>query len=300
MQNNQPTTSPLLISIEQEDIKKYYEVAGMDYQAWSNQLNMHFGYLHKWTDIFSLEKMLIQMSKIIIEKLQLNAYTAPKALDMGCGMGAVAREMVRLHPHTHVTGITIVDSQISYGNHLSKQENLQKKVIIMKNDYENTSFEANSFEVAYALESSCYANGTDKNALIAEMGRVLKAGGRFAIADGFLKTSEKMPYLLEKAYLRLCRCWALPCLANVADFEQSLQKNGFKNIKFEEISWKVAPSVAHIPRVTFKFLFQELWRNKSLRLAPERWDNIISPLLTMFLGLWRNHFGYFMVSGEKE
>ncbi len=300
MQKSHPPTLPLLVAIEQEDIQKYYEVAGMDYQAWSNQLNMHFGYLRKWTDIFSLEKMLTQMSRFIIEKLQLETYIAPKALDMGCGMGAVAREIVRLHPHTHVTGITIVDSQISYGNELSKQENLQNKVIIMKNDYENMSFEANSFEVAYAVESSCYAKGTDKNALISEMGRVLKIGGRFAIADGFLKTSKKMPYLLEKAYLRLCQCWALPCLANLADFEQSLQKNGFKNIKFEEISWKVAPSVAHIPRVTIKFLFQEFWRNKSLRLAPERWNNIISPLMTMFLGLWGSYFGYFVVSGEKE
>ncbi len=289
----------ITLPIAHEDIKKYYEIAGMDYQAWSEALNMHFGYLERWTDIFSLEKMLNQMSQMVIKKLQLADFSQPTALDMGCGMGAVARELVRIYPQARVTGITIVDSQINYGNHLSQNENLHEKVKIIKNDYENMSFEDNSFDVAYAVESSCYAQGAGKEALISEMRRVLKEGGRFVIIDGFLKKPAKMPYLLQKAYLRLCRCWALPCLATMTVFEETLKKNNFKNIKIEEISWKVAPSVAHVPRVTLKFLFQELWRNKSLKLAPERWDNIVSPLLTMFLGLWRNYFGYYVVSGEK-
>lgn len=287
------------VPVLHKDIKKYYEVAGMDYQAWSKTFNMHFGYLKKWTDIFSLEKMLRQTSLYAIEKLQINDYQMPKVLDMGCGMGATARELARLHPDAHVTGITIVDSQISYGNHLSEKENLQNNVKIIKNDYEKMSFDDNSFHAAYALESSCYANGSGKPLLIKEMSRVLMEGGRFVIVDGFLKTSKKMPYLLEKAYLHLCRCWALPCLANINDFEENLVKNGFTNIKIEETSWKVAPSVAHVPRVTVLFLLQEFWRNKSFRLAKERKDNIISPLLTMFLGLWRNYFGYYVVSGEK-
>ena len=79
-----------------------------------------------------------------------------------------------------------------------------------------------------------------------------------------------------------------------------MQCHKFSYINFEEISWKFVPSVAHIPQITLKFLFQEFWRNKPLRLAPEKWDNIILPLMTMFLGFSGNYFGYFVVSGEKN
>ena len=38
------------------DIKNYYDVAGPDYETWSKDFNMHFGYVKKFTDIFSLER----------------------------------------------------------------------------------------------------------------------------------------------------------------------------------------------------------------------------------------------------
>jgi ubiquinone/menaquinone biosynthesis C-methylase UbiE len=286
-------------SVSHQDIKNYYDVAGVDYHAWSPSVNMHFGYIAKWTDIFSLEKMLNQLSRVAIEKLALRASQAPRVLDMGCGVGTVARELVRGHADSTVIGVTIVDSQIAYGNMLSARMNLQTRVQLMRENYENMSFEDQAFDAAYAIESMCHAQGDGKSVFVTEMARVLKPGGRFVVLDGFLKTPGPMPYVMEVAYRHLCRCWALPCLATLGKFEDNLKLAGFKNIQMEEISWRVAPSVAYVPFVTLKFLIQQFWKRKSLALAPERWNNLASSLLTMFLGLWRHRVGYYVVSGEK-
>jgi MPBQ/MSBQ methyltransferase len=198
-----------------------------------------------------------------------------------------------------VIGVTIVDSQIAYGNMLSARMNLQTRVQLMRENYENMSFEDQAFDAAYAIESMCHAQGDGKSVFVTEMARVLKPGGRFVVLDGFLKTPGPMPYVMEVAYRHLCRCWALPCLATLGKFEDNLKLAGFKNIQMEEISWRVAPSVAYVPFVTLKFLIQQFWKRKSLALAPERWNNLASSLLTMFLGLWRHRVGYYVVSGEK-
>ena len=40
------------------EIEKYYDVAGPDYEMWSRNFNMHFGYCRSFKDIFFQEKML--------------------------------------------------------------------------------------------------------------------------------------------------------------------------------------------------------------------------------------------------
>jgi ubiquinone/menaquinone biosynthesis C-methylase UbiE len=291
--------SPPRDCTEHQDVRAYYDIAGLDYQAWSQALNMHFGYLRKWSDIFSLEKMLCQLSQVAIGKLKLPSFPAPRVLDMGCGVGAVARQLVRAHPNSTVTGITIVESQVVLGSRICAEEIVHERIELLQQDYESTQFADRTFEAAYAIESMCHAQGEGKAKFVAEMARVLKPGGRFVVLDGFLKKSTRMPYLMQLAYQMMCRCWALPCLANRTMFEDNLRRSGFTNIQMEEISWRVAPSVAHVPFVTLKFLLLEFWRNKSLRLAPQRWNNVAAPVLTMFLGLWLTRVGYFVVSGEK-
>ena len=71
------------------------------------------------------------------------------------------------------------------------------------------------------------------------------------------------------------------------------------DIKVEEISLRIAPSVAYVPYTCIKFFIKELWKNKSLRMKKERWNNVYGPLLGMILGLYRKHFGYYIISGKK-
>lgn len=281
------------------DIKKYYDIAGPDYETWSRNFNMHFGYCRSFTDIFFLEKMLVNMNDEVIKRLQIDPAKNAVIADLGCGVGTVARYTAQQFPLATITGITISDYQVQKGTSLIKKDQLQKSVAIVKNNFENLDFADDTFTHAYALESACHANGSGKDLFTAEMARVLQPGGRFCIADGFLKHDKKLPRFFSFLYKKIIKYWALPCFGNIQEFEKSLKANGFHDITIKEISLRIAPSVAYVPWTCLKFFAKEIWKNKSLRMAKERWHNVYGPVLGMILGLYRKHFGYYIISGLK-
>jgi MPBQ/MSBQ methyltransferase len=280
-------------------IKQYYDVAGPDYEMWSRNFNMHFGYVKSFSNIFSLEKMLVNMNNEVLERLQID--TAQKAIiaDLGCGVGTVARHAAVTYPAATITGITIVDYQIEKGRSLIKKDKLDDRVSIIKENFERLHIADNTFTHAYAIESACHANGSGKELFVAEMARVLQSGGRFCIADGFLKHGNKLPRFFSYLYRKIIRYWALPCFGNVQEFESKLKEYGLKNIIVKEISMRIAPSVAYVPWTCLKFFAHEIWAHKSLRLKKERWHNVYAPVIGMILGLYRKHFGYYIISGNK-
>ncbi len=294
------TAAPLTAKNNYSQIRKYYDVAGPDYESWSPDFNMHFGYCRKFTDIFFLERMLRQMNDEVLKQLSIDPMQPAHIADLGCGVATVARHAAKKFPLASISAITISDYQVEKAHTLNLKEGLEKYVSIVKTNFEALEFDNGSFTHAYALESSCYAEGSGKELFIAEMARVLKQGGRFCIADGFIKHHRKLPCLFRYLYKKIIRYWALPCFGNILDFEDNLKKHGFGNIRIQEITPRIVPSVAYVPWTCIKFFAKEIWKHKSLRLKKERWHNVFAPVLGMILGLHRRHFGYYMISGEKK
>jgi cyclopropane fatty-acyl-phospholipid synthase-like methyltransferase len=159
------------------EIINYYDIASPDYESWSKNFNMHFGYCKSFSDIFFLEKMLLNMNSEVINRLQINPNEETQIADLGCGVGTVARYTAKKFPLAKITGITISDYQIEKGESLIGKENLSKQVTIVKDNFENLHYADNYFTHAYALESACHAGRDDKEKFISEMARVLKPGG---------------------------------------------------------------------------------------------------------------------------
>lgn len=281
-------------------ITDYYDIAGPDYEAWSPHFNMHFGYYTSFSSLFSLEKMLQQMNREVLTRLQLDATKKAVIADLGCGVGAVARYAAQRFPLAEIQAITISDYQVNKGNELNRQERLQGRVAMVKSNFEGLAMDDASFTHAYAIESSCHARGAGKPLFVAEMARVLQSGGRFCITDGFIKHDRRLPRFFSFIYKKILKYWALPCFAHIHEMERTLREHGFKNITVEEISWRIAPSVAYVPCTCLKFFAKEIMKNKSLRMKKERWHNVYGPVLGMILGLYRSHFGYYIITGEKE
>jgi ubiquinone/menaquinone biosynthesis C-methylase UbiE len=282
------------------EIKEYYDIAGPDYEVWSRNFNMHFGYCRSFKDIFSLEKMLVNMNDEVLRQLRINPNEKTHIADLGCGVGTVARHAAKKFPLASITGITISDYQIRKGTSLIYKENVSNQVAIVKDNFEELHYEDNFFTHAYALESACHASGDGKENFIAEMARVLKHGGRFCIADGFIKHNNKLPRFFSFLYKKILRYWALPCFGNIQKFEEKLKQYGLTDIRIKEISLHIAPSVAYVPWVSLKFFAREIWKNKGLRMKKERWHNVYGPIVGMILGLYRKHFGYYIISGKKK
>ena len=221
-------------------------------------------------------------------------------VDLGCGVGTVARHIARKKPLTEITGVTISSYQVAKGRSLNSENKLDNSISIIQDNFEHLDFEPRSFDHAYAVESACHAHGSGKELFIAELSRILKKNGSFCIADGFLKHDKKLPWLFSYLYKKITRYWALPCFGNINEFKANLEKYGLTNIKVEEISWRIAPSVAYVPWTCLKFFAKEIWKTKSLKLKKERWHNVFAPVLAMILGLYRKHFGYYIISGTKK
>ncbi len=281
-----------------KDIKRYYDVAGDDYEFWSKEFNMHFGYYRRWTNPFNRGQMLNEMNKVVLSELHLSPSGTHKILDLGCGLGTTVRYACNMFPLAEALGVTIVPSQVEKANRLTKLAGLERQAAFLIGDYTCLPFLNDSVDGVYAIESSCYATGSQRQELIGEMHRMLKPGSRFAIADGFLKQPISPKGFLRSCYDKICRNWALTEFPQIADTLNTLKETGFRNISAKDISWNVAPSFAHIPFVSAKFLLHHFFSG-SKKLEDERKGNMLAPLYGMALGLHRNYFGYYIISGEK-
>jgi 16S rRNA G1207 methylase RsmC len=79
-------------------ITDYYDIAGPDYEAWSKNFNMHFGYCTSFPDLFSLETMLNNMNKVVLDHLKIDPAKITRIADLGCGVGAVSRYAAKRFP----------------------------------------------------------------------------------------------------------------------------------------------------------------------------------------------------------
>ncbi len=274
-------------------IRNYFEGAGPDYETWSKDFNMHFGYWRCGMNPFKRENMLNQMTTEVYRRLSLNQPNK-SIVDLGCGLGASMRHLSALNPKLNIEGITLVPWQIKMGQNMTSS----KKVGFHLGDFTQTLFGDECFDGAYAIESACYAKGNDKKDFIAEAYRILKPNAKLVIADGFLKNPH-LPFSssAKKAYRHLCEAWAIPELAQIDAFENRLKQTGFKHVKIEDVSWNVAPSTAHSPLLIIKFLLKKIWQGE--KIEQQSWNNLKGVFLTNVLGLLRRKFSYYLITAEK-
>jgi MPBQ/MSBQ methyltransferase len=287
---------------EPVSFQRYYADAGPDYAAWSPNFNMHFGYFRRGLNPFRLEPMLEQMNREILTRLHLDrdppdGVTA-RILDMGCGVGATLRSLARQLSAAHLTGITLVPWQIERGMELNRASPDGSRINLVLGDYEQTPFPSGSFDAAYALESSCYAHAANKSALLSEAHRLLRSGGRLAVADGFLLRAPASRGLQRSIYRKLCECWVIETLGELDPFTRELARLGFRDIQVESLQYRVAPSVLHVPWVTLKFLLGDVLFG-SRKMTPARWNNILAPVLLPFVSHPIGPMSYFLITATK-
>jgi SAM-dependent methyltransferase len=259
-------------------LEQYYSEAGPDYAAWSREFNMHFGYYRAGTNPLRRETMLEQMNAEVFARLELEGIAEPRLLDLGCGLGATLRSFARRLPRAWLLGITRVPWQVENACALNHVAGCGERVRVVEGDYEETVLPSASYDGVYALESSCHAHGADKGVLLAEAHRLLRPGGRLVVSDGFLARNGFVNALQERIYRKLCECWVIEQLAQLALFRARLEALGFTEINIEHLQMRVAPSVAHIPWVTLKFLLTDVVFGKA-KMTRARWNNVLAPAL---------------------
>ena len=105
-------------------IIEFYEQAGLDYEHWSRGFNMHLGFYRRGLNPFDREAMLEEMNLEIAKRLELDVNGESMLLDLGCGMGSIARSVARYYSRSTVKGITLVPTQVRMASELNAQANL--------------------------------------------------------------------------------------------------------------------------------------------------------------------------------
>jgi MPBQ/MSBQ methyltransferase len=286
-------------SVPRVGLEQYYSEAGPDYAAWSPEFNMHFGYFRAGANPLRREEMLEQMNVEVLARLGVNGIANPRLLDLGCGLGATLRSFARRLPHAQLLGVTRVPWQVERARMLNDAAGCAERISVVEGDYEDTPLPGSSYDGVYALESSCHARGADKRALLTEAHRLLRSGGRLVVADAFLSGALLAGTLQRRIYSKLCECWVIEELAELHAFTARLEGLGFADLMVEHLQMRVAPSVAHIPWVTLKFLLSDVvFGERAMTRA--RWNNVLAPVLLPLVSAPIGPMSYCMITATKS
>lgn len=288
-------TIPLNKYAEQNKVEMvdFYNEATEDYEFWSKDFNMHFGYFIPFkTNPFRRDSMLNQMNEQVIKRLSISE-DKHRFIDLGCGMGATMRYLLKHHKNVIAYGVTLSKFQLDQGNDLLKGQN----GIILQENYNNTSFQSNTFNSVVAIESFCHS-GHNKNSL-KEAYRILKPKGKIVIADAFLKKKKSQLCPGSRySYNKLCNHWNLEKLETIQNYKDHLKSIGFTNITIEDKSFRVAPSVLHVPFAIIGFTIKKLLSTRSLKR--ESLHNLKGSFYALLSGLHMKSFGYYIITATKK
>lgn len=256
-------------------------------QFWSKKHNIHFGYYRLGDNPFRLEAMLSNMNAFVGQQLGLPLNAKAKILDLGCGYGATMAQLQAQLPTVKFTGINSQPAQ------LNKARQIAPDAQLVCCNFEAMPFQNDGFDAAYALETACFAKGSSKPQFLFELARVLRPGARLVVLDGFRKHDRPLPPLIERLYRACILAWGMDELPSLPAFQKELERQGFIEVVVQDLSWRIAPSLAHIPIVALR-----LWLSQLRYPSKEKSDYLRALCITFVLSVFKRHFGYYAMNGD--
>ncbi|MFT6165907.1 MAG: cyclopropane fatty-acyl-phospholipid synthase-like methyltransferase [Vicingaceae bacterium] len=240
--------------MQKQAIVSYYEECDNAYRdAWGMDQNMQLN-LGIWNkDTKKLSEALVNLNNEMMQVANLTKQD--HVLDAGCGVGGTLIHFAKKVGCTGI-GITLTPHQAEKANENAKKEGVNHLVSFQVMDYCDTSFEDESFTLITGMESICYAE--PKMAFLKEAKRLLKNGGRIAIADNL----QGKDNLTEKEYKSLYKNAFNGCKVNSLDTEKQYKTNlkelQFKNIECIDETDRIRPSIVRLrkfyyPAVAYNF-----------------------------------------------
>ena len=128
----------------------------------------------------------------------LPAITPSNAVDLGCGGGRNAGELLKKYPKAHVTAIDYSDLSVQKARDYNQDMIAAGRCTVQQGDVSNLKLPAGAFDLATAFETVYFWPGLEK--CFAQVAKVLKPGGYFMIcneSDGTDATSLKYEKIIN-------------------------------------------------------------------------------------------------------
>ena len=128
----------------------------------------------------------------------LPAIAPEKAVDLGCGGGRNAGELMKRYPKARVTAVDYSDLSVEKAKDYNKEMIAAGRCEVLQGDISKLTLPEGEYELATAFETIYFWPGLEK--CFAEVARVLKKGGYFMIcneSDGTDPTSLKFEKIID-------------------------------------------------------------------------------------------------------
>jgi tocopherol O-methyltransferase len=228
-------------NINEVEIVNYYDNCQIDYEiVWhlKTHMCMHYGYWDANTKNLrhALNNMNVQVAKLVNPKANMHV------LDAGCGVGGSSIFLAKNYG-CKTTGITLSQNQVEVCKQNAAKFDVAHLSGFEKQNYLNTHYADNTFDIVWGIESVCYA--FDKTDFLKEAFRVLKPGGKLIVADFF--SYNVMPNTPQATLMqKWTQTWAIKQYADVNEFYLKMQNAGFVANQQFDVTTNVLKSIKRL------------------------------------------------------
>lgn len=204
-----------------------------DVNQHTRPLWLNLGY---WEKARSYSEACEALAQVLGDHAQLNAQD--RQLDVGFGFAEQDMYWIKQYDVGHITGLNITAMQVQRARQRVKARGLESRISLGVGSATETPFSDESFTKVTALE--CAFHFRTREQFFREAFRVLKPGGRLAIADGAAPEGSTKPLLRARLMM-----WHLATpIANfydIAEYKRKLEAIGFVNFQCTPIEHHVYP-----------------------------------------------------------
>ena len=280
-------------SFSSKDIATYYDVSEDHYMYfWDlNQSHaLHYGYWDSHTKNF--RQALANINHILSERAGIIA--GQSVLDAGCGVGGSSMWLAK-NKQALVTGITLSHKQAARANKTAASIGLKNLAVFEVQDYTNTPYHSESFDIVWTIESVCHA--ANKEDFIKEAYRLLKPGGQLILADFFIVKDADVTG--QRELDAWGHGWAVPFFEKKERFENMLLKTGFTFVEMDDSTENIRRSAQRLYYAFFPgWLVSKVYNLFNRHTTEFSKKNVYTAYYqykTLKKGLWK----YYIVQARK-